>query len=184
MRQPLDIAYQPTKSARALVIVFVAPGTLFIGYLGFALLHLTPIWGVTAIFVAILLCVWTIFITTKRVALSKQELTRTWKWGSYTIPIGEITKLEWGRLGGQLNLVVRAGKRWVMLSSLSFREQELREIANTILAVRGLEGRQPWPPGAAYVDVSEMAKRYGVAECRNQMSVSVAGSQDVKSSMS
>jgi hypothetical protein len=159
MDDRLSKTYQPTKSARALVIAFVLPGTLLIGWVGSVLLHQTVVWGIVTILIAVLLCVWTIFITTSHVNLTKEQLTRTWQWGSCAIPMEEITKLEWSSGRGQLHLVVRAGKTWVGLSSLSFRDQELREMASVIVAARGLEGQPRWPPEPAPFDWTVFPRR-------------------------
>lgn len=151
--------YQPTKAARALVTAFVLPGTLLVGWVGTALLHRAFALGVGVLLLAVLLCAWTVFVATTRLTLTQTQLTRTWLGGSFTIPIDEITKFQWGGSRGQLNLVIRAGKNWMMLSSLSFREQELRDIANSILAARGLDEQPLSPPYGACIDVEEMAKQ-------------------------
>jgi hypothetical protein len=118
--------------------------------------------GVAFVVGALLLTDWLVFVMTSCVTLDASVLTRTWKCGSYSIPIKEITRLEWGGGRGQTFLTVRADKRWVLLSSLPFAREELQEIENAILSFRGLQGKPKWPPYSdGYIDVAEMAKRFG-----------------------
>lgn len=151
--------YRPTKSAQVWLVVFVLPGTLLIGWLGTELLQQAFALGVLAMLLAALLCVWTTFILTSRITLTNERLMRTWWGGTHTFLISEITKLQWGGARGQLSLTVRTGKAWVSLSSLSFKKQELREMADAILVARDLKGQPLWPPYATYIDVDAMAKR-------------------------
>lgn len=157
-------SYQPTLSARALVIAFLLPCALLIGLVGVDLLRKSIGWGVVALLLAALLCIMIVHATTSRVTLTEERLTRTWQWGAVVIPVIDITKLRWSGGRGQLNLVVMAGNKWVLLSSLSFARQELHEMANTILAARGLEGSQSWPPRATYIDLGEMARQNEISQ--------------------
>ena len=120
--------------------------------------------GIAMLLSAVLLCAWTVFITTSRVTVTKERVVRAWQWGSHVIDMDKITKLQWSSARGQLNLVVRAGKQWIVLSSLSFTEQELHEIANTILAARGLKGCQS--QGTAKINIMEMPRRFAGTEVR------------------
>ena len=151
--------YAPSAVARITVSAVILPGVFLFGWAGIKILS-QGVWeGLIFVVMAALLAVWVVFITTTQVKLSRQELVRTWWFGSEIIPVSEVSRLSWSRGRGQLNLVVRAARKWVMLSSLSLRESELREIARDILAARGLEEHSSWPPYASCVDVEEMARR-------------------------
>jgi hypothetical protein len=159
MNGALTKTYRPSGAARAWVVVFVLPGALLIIWMGAALLSEAVFLAIATFVCAALLFTWLVFITTSRLTLNNEQLVRSWLGGTRVFAISQISRLEWRGGRGQLLLTVRAGKPWLMLSSLSFTKQELHEVASAILAFRGLEGQPLWPPYAQCIDIDEMSKR-------------------------
>lgn len=159
MDSGLSKTYKPSRGARALVLAFGLPGTLLTTWVGVALLSESVALGVAAFILAGLVFVWLVFITTSQLTLNDEQLVRTWLGGSRAIAVSRITRFEWGGGRGQLTLAIRAGKTWIVISSLSFKKEELHEVASSVLAARRLEGQPLWPPYAHVIDVEEMSKR-------------------------
>jgi uncharacterized membrane protein YobD (UPF0266 family) len=154
--------YQPRWYNRAMVMIFVVPGIILILIAGGSMATQSIAASVGLVVCALLLLLWIVFITTSQVTLDSQNLTRSWAMGSVVIPLDEITRIAWGGGRGQINMIIRTKDNWVMLSSLSFKREELKEVENHILAARGIADQPRWPPYATtMIDLDEMIRRRG-----------------------
>jgi hypothetical protein len=159
--------YAPTIFNRWLLALMLVPGILMIGWCGTYVISensqsagLLSV-GLGFLAAAVAAAIFLLHITTLRVRLTDHEITRTWTLGSCNVSISKITKLEWSSSKGQLILTLHADSFSFMLSSLSLREAELREVASAILKTRGLEGYPLLPRySSTCIDVELMSKRY------------------------
>jgi len=156
--------FQPTWYNRAVIVVFVVPCALLmlVGGVAAAIQSLAASIGLIAC--GLLLMLWMVFITTSHVKLDSHVLTRSWAMGRVVIPLEDVARLEWGGGRGQSLMTIRAKANWIMLSSLSFKREELKEMEDHILAARGIADQPRWPPYApTIVDLDEMVRRRGTS---------------------
>jgi hypothetical protein len=154
--------YQPRWYNRAMVMIFVVPGIILMLIAGVSMATQSIAASVGLVVCSLLLLVWIVFITTSQIKLDSQNLTRSWAMGSVVIPLEEITRLAWAGGHGQLNMIIRTRDNWIMLSSLSFKREELKEVESHILAARGIANQPRWPPYATtMIDLDEMVRRRG-----------------------
>ena len=130
-----------------------------IAWIGAAMMLRAQIAGAAFAAVAVGVAIYSTFLLTCRVTLNSDAITRTWIWSTYTIPVRDITRLDWTSTRGQKWLVISTGRHRMSISATVVGNEALTEIEKYILAARGLDGQTRLPRYAEWVDIAAMIKQ-------------------------
>lgn len=143
--------YRPTLCARAYAMIFVLPTEMLFIWGGWTLMRkgITHdpaefVMCATMSITAVMLLKWLLIVTTSRVEIDEEALTRSSLWNSTTFPLLDITRMDivdtMGR-GSRTYLRIFAGKRAILLDSLTFTYDNLYDMRGDILTYRLHQGK-------------------------------------------